>query len=102
MINKGLAGVTGKGYGLHGTTQSGPMRTSPGQGAAAVVISSAEGRGGTWAGAIENLQYNWVLLWVRQGEKVPDGNNALMKNGAKGIKEPLLIDILENLKNTGT
>lgn len=61
----------------------------------AVVISSAEGRGGTWAGAIENLQHNWVPFGVRQGEKVPGGDNAPMKNGAKGIKAPLLPDILE-------
>ena len=48
----------------------------------AVVVDSAEGEGGTWAGAIENLRYAWTPLHVRDpGEK--HGNRALIARGAK-------------------
>ena len=46
----------------------------------ALVVDSARGEGGTWAGAIENLRHGWVPLYVRTpGEKA--GNAALIAKG---------------------
>ncbi len=47
-----------------------------------VVISSDAGRGGTWAGATENLRHDWSPLFVRDGSDVPDGNRQLIGLGA--------------------
>lgn len=49
----------------------------------ALVVSSALGSGGTWAGAIEALQkIQTVPLFVRMQENVPEGNHELLKKGA--------------------
>jgi predicted Rossmann fold nucleotide-binding protein DprA/Smf involved in DNA uptake len=49
----------------------------------ALVVSSALGSGGTWAGAIEALQkIQTVPLFVRIQENVPEGNHELLKKGA--------------------
>ncbi len=46
----------------------------------ALVVDSAQGEGGTWAGALENLRHGWVPLYVRMpGEKA--GNTALIAKG---------------------
>jgi predicted Rossmann fold nucleotide-binding protein DprA/Smf involved in DNA uptake len=55
-----------------------------------LVVSSAAGKGGTWAGAIENLRAAWVPLFVRD-EAVPEGNRALLREGAI----PLRVEELE-------
>lgn len=47
-----------------------------------LVVSSAAGKGGTWAGAIENLRAGWVPLFVRDEADAPDGNRALLREGA--------------------
>lgn len=48
----------------------------------ALVVDSAQGEGGTWAGAIENLRHDWVPLYVRTpGEKA--GNAALIAKGGR-------------------
>ena len=52
----------------------------------AVVVSSASGSGGTWAGAIEAIKGGWVPVFVRDGEGVPVGNLDLIANG--GIAFP--------------
>ncbi len=53
---------------------------------ATVVVRSENGKGGTWAGAIENLRHRWSPLycWER-----PDyaGNAALIEKGAIAINE---------------
>lgn len=49
-----------------------------------VVVSSDYNKGGTWAGATENLKNNWVPIVVRHEEKIPKGNSELIKLG--GIK----------------
>jgi len=54
---------------------------------AAVVVSSSEGSGGTWAGATENLTRGWVPLFVRQGDGVPAGNGSLLAAGASPLAE---------------
>lgn len=56
----------------------------------AVVVASDVERGGTWAGAVENLRANWVPLFVRDGAAVPAGNKELLKRGAT----PLVLDDL--------
>lgn len=50
----------------------------------ALVVDSAEGEGGTWAGATENLRHSWTPLYVRMpGES--SGNAALVVRGAQGF-----------------
>jgi DNA processing protein len=49
---------------------------------AAIVISSDKERGGTWAGATENLRNDWSPLFVRAGDDIPEGNRRLLELGA--------------------
>jgi len=53
---------------------------------AALVVSTSEGEGGTWAGATEALKAGWVPVWVRAGEGVPAGNAALIGRGALALE----------------
>ena len=50
----------------------------------AVVVDSAEGEGGTWAGAIEDLRHEWTPLFVRDTVEKP-GNRALIAKGARSF-----------------
>lgn len=50
----------------------------------ALVVDSAEGEGGTWAGATENLRHAWTPLYVRTPSESP-GNAALIAKGAQGF-----------------
>lgn len=53
----------------------------------AVVIQSDHKKGGTWAGAMENLEKRWVPLFVIDlGEKTPKGNRELIDK--RGIPLP--------------
>lgn len=52
---------------------------------AAIVIEATENKGGTWAGAIENLKKGWVPLWVRSSHA--SGNRALVEQGAHWLPE---------------
>jgi predicted Rossmann fold nucleotide-binding protein DprA/Smf involved in DNA uptake len=64
----------------------------------AVVISSDYNKGGTWAGATENLRNNWVPMFVRKADKIPQGNiNLLMKENVFGITEEILTDKKTNI-----
>lgn len=56
----------------------------------AVVVASAESKGGTWAGAIENLTHRWVPLFVRIGDGAPAGNIALLNRGGVPIDDEKL------------
>jgi predicted Rossmann fold nucleotide-binding protein DprA/Smf involved in DNA uptake len=47
----------------------------------ALVVASDRGKGGTWAGAIENLKHEWTPLFVRHAAEVPPGNPALIERG---------------------
>ena len=49
---------------------------------AAVVVASAHGSGGTWAGAVENLRQGWVPVWVHRSGVAGSGNAALVEMGA--------------------
>ena len=50
---------------------------------AAVVVSSSHEKGGTWNGAIEDLNAHWVPLWVKSTSDQTSGNSALVHRGAK-------------------
>lgn len=52
---------------------------------AAVVVSSAEGSGGTWAGANEALKKGWVPVFVDSRRDAPPGNGALLSKGARAF-----------------
>lgn len=53
---------------------------------ASFVISSAYNKGGTWAGATENIKNHWVKLFVRK-EVSLKGNEELIKIGGIPIEE---------------
>lgn len=50
----------------------------------AVVVDAAEGEGGTWAGAIEDLRHEWAPLYVRDAADKP-GNRALIAKGGRSF-----------------
>jgi predicted Rossmann fold nucleotide-binding protein DprA/Smf involved in DNA uptake len=51
----------------------------------AVVVSSADGSGGTWTGAVEAIKGGWVPVLVRDDPGVPAGNLSLIEQGAVPI-----------------
>ncbi len=51
----------------------------------AIVVSSAEGTGGTWAGATRYRKNVWARLYVRKGPEVPPGNERLIREGGIGL-----------------
>ena len=52
---------------------------------AAVAVASVEGRGGTWAGAAENLRRGWVPLWVKESQDARSGSPGLVARGARWL-----------------
>ena len=56
---------------------------------AAVVIGSKTGKGGTWSGAIEDLEAGWVPLWVKRSPDSGSGNPELVARGARWLPEEL-------------
>lgn len=46
----------------------------------AAVVSSEYPKGGTWAGAAENLRHGWTPMFVRSAENMPEGNARLLEN----------------------
>ena len=52
-----------------------------------LAVSTSEGKGGTWSGAVEDLKKRWVPLFVRSGPSVPPGNEALLRKGAIALTE---------------
>jgi len=54
---------------------------------AAIVVSSTRDKGGTWNGALENLNRNWVPLWTRQNPEISSGNAELVRKGARWLPE---------------
>ena len=51
----------------------------------ALVVSTSEGEGGTWAGATEALGAGWVPVYVRTDAGAPPGNSGLVTRGAVAI-----------------
>ena len=61
---------------------------------AAVVVSSAAGSGGTWAGAVEAVEAGWVPVLVRGGPGVPHGNRALIERGGLALPEDAVTELV--------
>ena len=61
----------------------------------AVVVDSAEGEGGTWAGAMEDLRRQWTPLYVRNPGDKP-GNLALIAKGGQSFN--YLFEVRESIK----
>lgn len=69
----------------------------------ALVVSAAKKRGGTWAGATEELKRDGARpVFVRHGEGIPEGNHTLLELGARPFpKPPWKEDLAMFLKETG-
>jgi len=61
----------------------------------AVVVSSDFEKGGTWAGAVENLRRKYCPLFVRSGDDVPEGNQKLLEKGGLPLElnDPAIDDL---------
>ncbi len=66
----------------------------------AVVVSSDLRKGGTWAGAKENLDGGWVPLFVRSGGEIPRGNDALIELGGLPLSSSDLDDLRAALRES--
>ena len=55
----------------------------------AVVVASGKEKGGTWAGALENLKHRWVPLWVNPHGAAGSGNRALVERGGQWLPKDL-------------
>jgi predicted Rossmann fold nucleotide-binding protein DprA/Smf involved in DNA uptake len=53
----------------------------------AIVVAASNNKGGTWAGAVENLSKGWVPLWVRPHKDSRSGNAALVERGARSLPD---------------
>jgi predicted Rossmann fold nucleotide-binding protein DprA/Smf involved in DNA uptake len=49
----------------------------------ALIVASADGEGGTWAGAVEALKRSQIPIYVKTGNEVPAGNRRLLQSGAR-------------------
>ena len=63
---------------------------------AAVVVHSGPS-GGTWNGAVENLQRGWVPLWVKPTADPEAGSAGLVQKGARWLPEPLSEAVIHGL-----
>lgn len=66
---------------------------------ATLVVSCAEGSGGTWAGAVEALTRGWGPVYVRAGDDLPAGNEALIGRGAIVLPEGGLASLPDLVKH---
>lgn len=64
------------------------------------IIASDAGKGGTWAGAIENLRANWVPSYVLASDSVKEGNAQLIQKGCKPFTEEMLTAALFEEQST--
>ena len=53
----------------------------------ALVVCTETEKGGTWAGAQENLKHKWAPLLVRTGAEVAGGNKRLIEEGGLPLDE---------------
>lgn len=53
----------------------------------AIVVASDFKKGGTWAGATENLRKGYTPLLVRADSGAPEGNSALLEKGAVPLRQ---------------
>lgn len=61
---------------------------------ACVAVCSKLDRGGTWNGAVENLEAAWVPLWVKRNVSPESGNSELVKRGARWLSPRFELDSL--------
>ncbi|QNT71056.1 DNA-processing protein DprA [Defluviicoccus vanus] len=56
---------------------------------AAVVVSSSKEKGGTWAGAVEDLKERWVPLWIKPqpATTASSGNSQLVQRGGRWLPD---------------
>lgn len=54
---------------------------------AAIVASTTQGSGGTWAGAVEALRARWVPVWAWLDSAAPEANASLVASGARVLTE---------------
>ena len=64
-----------------------------------LVVTTETEKGGTWAGALENLKYNWVPLFVRDGADVSSSNKRLIKEGANPLNQGKVLQHIGGLKD---
>jgi predicted Rossmann fold nucleotide-binding protein DprA/Smf involved in DNA uptake len=63
---------------------------------AGLIVSSDVNKGGTWAGAIEQLdRFKNCNIYVRDGAEAPDGNRRLLERGALPWPRPENADELK-------
>jgi DNA processing protein len=63
-----------------------------------VIISADYNKGGTWAGATENIRNNWVPMFVRKADEIPQGNITLLKKeNINAITEQIFKDDKVNI-----
>ena len=53
----------------------------------AIVVSSTPDKGGTWAGAVENLRQGWVPLAVKRTDAPDSGNPKLVEIGGRSLAD---------------
>lgn len=66
---------------------------------AALVVTTAAGTGGTWAGAIESLKRSITRVFVRLEEPIPEGNLALLEEGAQAFPDRPWCDLVSWLRS---
>ena len=64
---------------------------------AGLVVQATENKGGTWAGAIEQLTKNYSVPYVRSTGKASKGLEALKRMGAKSWPNPTDVDGIKDL-----
>lgn len=71
---------------------------------AAVVVSSSREKGGTWAGAVENLRAGWVPLWIKPqpASAAGSGNATLVQRGGRWLSEEVDVATLVEAAATAT
>ena len=60
---------------------------------AAIIVSSSDEKGGTWAGATEALKAGRIPLYVKTEGTISDGNRKLLKIGARPFAEEFTGDL---------
>ncbi len=69
---------------------------------AAIVVAATLEKGGTWHGAIENLRWKWIPLWVRVHSDTQSGNTGLIQKGGTALPdEPVQFRLLLSLSTSG-
>lgn len=65
-----------------------------------LIVNSDYKKGGTWNGAIEQLEkYNFIKVYVRKSDKMPQGNAELLKKGAEIWNFPQTSDEWKSILN---